>query len=84
MLFDRQQLPQLRFLKHRHDSASNFVNYEKDILNTTTSPYMFRNETMSEWLTKMQPLVSLLFDQMNVMKNFKNYIVDKYYYKHSE
>ena len=84
MLFDRKQLPQLRFMKHRHDTEKNWVDYEKEILNSTLSPYMFRNETMTEWLTRMQSLVSLLFDQMNVMKNFKNYIVDKYYYKHSE
>jgi hypothetical protein len=84
MLFDRKQLPILRFMKHRHDSNQNWANYEKNILNSTLSPYMFRNDNMAEWLTKMQQLVSLLFDQMNVMKNFKNYIVDKYYYKHSE
>jgi len=84
MLFDRKQLPVLRFLKHRHDSAKYWVDYEKQILDSSLSPYMYRNDFMNEWLKKMQPLVSLLFDQMNVMKNFKNYMVDKYYYKHSE
>jgi len=83
MLFQRKDLPELHFLKHRLDDEKNFVNYEEKILDTTLSPYMYNNDTMNTWLKKMQPLVSLLFDQMNVMKNFKNYMVDKYYFKHS-
>ena len=39
---------------------------------------MFENNVMSNWLKIMQPLVALMFDQMNIMKNFKNYMVDKY------
>lgn len=84
MLFDRQQLPQLRFLKHRHDSFDGFLDYEKQILDSSLSPYTYLNDDMNGWLKRMQPLVAILFDQMNVMKNFKNYIVDKYYYKHSK
>jgi hypothetical protein len=69
--------------KKRLDDESNWVNYEEKILDSTLSPYIYNNDIMSKWLKKMQPLVSLLFDQMNVMKNFKNYNVDKYYHKHS-
>jgi hypothetical protein len=83
MLFERKQLPQLRFMKHRHDSFKDFVDYEKMILDQSLSPYMYRSDIMNEWLKDMQPLVSILFDQMNMIKNFKNYIVDKYYYKHA-
>jgi hypothetical protein len=81
MLFDQKQLPQLRFMKHRHDNIEGYFDYEKQILDLSLSPYMYKNDDMNIWLKKMQPLVSLLFDQMNVMKNFKNYMVDKYYYK---
>jgi hypothetical protein len=73
----------LHFLKHRHDDEKLYVDYEKQIFNSSLSPYMFKNDLMAKWLDKMQPLVSILFDQMNVMKNFKNFMVDKYYYKHS-
>lgn len=83
MLYERKDLPELHFMKHRLDDESNWVNYEEKILDSTLSPYMYNNNVMSNWLKKMQPLVSLLFDQMNVMKNFKNYNVDKYYHKHS-
>jgi hypothetical protein len=83
MLYQRKDLPELYFMKHRLDDENNYVNYEEKILDSTLSPYMYNNDVMNSWLKKMQPLVSLLFDQMNVMKNFKNYMVDKYYFKHS-
>ena len=83
MLYERKEIPELFYLKHRHDDFKEYVDYEKQILNSSLSPYMYENDLMNTWLNKLQPLVSLLFDQINVMKNFKNYMVDKYYYKHS-
>ena len=83
MLEQRQEIPEIYFLKHRHDDNQEFVDYEKQILDSSLSPYMYENDLMNQWLKKMQPLTSILFDQMNVMKNFKNYIVDKYYFKHN-
>jgi hypothetical protein len=84
MLFERKDLPELHFLKHRHDDEELYVDYESKILDSSLSPYMYKNNLMNSWLKRMQPLVSLLFDQMNVMKNFRNWTVDKYYYKHSK
>lgn len=83
MLYQRKDLPELYSMKHRYDDENNYVNYEEKILDNSLSPYMYNNNLMNDWLKKMQPLVSLLFDQMNVMKNFKNYMIDKYYYRHS-
>lgn len=84
MLHDRHQLPQLRFMKHRHDDSDDYLDYEKVILKQSLSPYIFQNDLMNDWLLSLQSLVSLLFDQTNVMRNFKNYMVHKYYYKHSK
>jgi len=84
MLYERKDLPELHTLMHRHDNNRNYVDYEGKILKETLSPYIFENDLMNNWLNKMQPMVALLFDQMNVIKNFKNYTVDKYYYKHSK
>jgi len=83
MLINRKELPELYFMKHRHDDNTEFVDYEKKILDSSLSPYMYKNDLMNSWLKKMQPLVSILFDQSNIMKNFKNFIVDKYYYQHN-
>lgn len=82
MLYNRKDLPEIHFLKHLHDDNVDYVDYEKMILDKTLSPHIFENDVMNGYLKRLQPLVALLFDQMNVMKNFKNYIVDKYYHKH--
>lgn len=81
MLWERKQSPELLQMKTKHDSDNSYFDYEKDILNKSLSPYIFANTTMAKFLTKLQPLVSLLFDHTNVIKNFKNYMVDKYHYK---
>lgn len=81
MLYQRKQLPELYYIKHRHDTDEDFVDYEKNILNKSLSPYMYENNMMNGFLTRLQPLVALLFDQMNIVKNFKNYMVDKDWYK---
>lgn len=83
MLFERKQLPELYYIRTRHDDEDNYVDYEKQILDSSLSPYIYKNDLMNSWLKKMQPLVSILIDQMNVMKNFKNYTVDKYYHRHN-
>jgi hypothetical protein len=82
MLYNRKDLPEIHFMKHIHDDDVDYIDYEKMILDKTLSPHMFENDFMNSWLKKMQPLVALLFDQINVAKNFKNHMVDKYYYKH--
>ena len=84
MLYNKKDLPELNYMKHRHDNNDQYVDYEKEILDSSLSPYMYENDLMRTFLKKMQPLVSILFDQMNVIKNFKNYTVDKYYYKHNK
>lgn len=83
MLLRRKNLPELYHIKHLHDDQNLHVEYENQILDSSLSPYLYNNDLMSKWLKKMQPLTSLLLDQMNVVKNFKNYIVDKYEYRHS-
>lgn len=82
MLYERKQLPELNYMKHRHDDDSNYVDYEKNILDKSLSPYLYQNDMMNGFLKRLQPLVSIIFDHMNVIKNFKNYMVDKYHYKH--
>jgi hypothetical protein len=81
MLYERKQLPELHHMKHLYDDDTNFIKYDEKILDKSLSPYMFQNDLMNNWLKRMQPLVSILFDQMNIMKNFKNYMVDKYHYR---
>ena len=81
MYYEEQSLPELHFMKHRHDDDKDFVDYEKSILDKTLSPHLFYNDLMFGFLKKLQRPVSILFDNFNPIKNFKNYNVDKYYYK---
>lgn len=81
MLYRKKQLPELYYMKHRHDNDNDYVDYENMLLDKTLTPYLYQNSTMNGFLKRLQPLVGLLFDQMNVVKNFKNYIVDKDWYK---
>lgn len=81
MLYQKKQLPELFYLKHRHDTDNDFVDYEKKILSNNLSPYIYENPMINGFLTRLQPLVAVFFDQINIVKNFKNYIVDKDWYK---
>ena len=82
MYYKEQYLEEIYDLKHRHDNDKAFVDYEKDILNNSLSPRMFSNNRMFVFLDGLRLLVTKFFDNHNIIKNFKNYNVDKYYYKH--
>lgn len=82
MYYEEQSLQELHILKHRHDDDTDYVDYQNTILDRTVSPYLYNNDLMFSFLKKIQALVAMMFDNMNIIKNFKNYNVDKYYYKH--
>lgn len=82
MLYQRKQLKELNYMKHRNDDSGVNYDYENNIFNKSLSPYIFNNNLMNSFIQRLQPLTSILFDQMNLIKNLKNYNVDKYFYKH--
>ena len=47
MLYQRKDLPELHYMTHRHDNNDQFVDYEKQILNSSLSPYMYENNLMN-------------------------------------
>jgi hypothetical protein len=81
MLHDKKQLPILRFMKTFHDDKDVHFDYEKFILEKSLSPYIYENEVMAKFLYRLQPMMALFFDQFNLIKNWKNYMVSKYHYK---
>ena len=74
MLYEERQLPELYYMKHRHDNDTDYVDYEKNVLDKSLSPYLFNNDLMNSFLKKLRKLISILFDQHNIIKNFKNII----------
>jgi len=84
MLYDKQYIPELNAFYHKNDDVKkNYVDYQNQILDKTLSPYMYSNSMMSSFLTQLNPMISLFFDQFNILKNYKNFTVNKYYYKHT-
>ena len=84
MLYDQQSIPELNKFFHRNDDINlQYVDYENVILNKTLSPYIYGNSTMDGFLNRLNKLVALFFDQFNIVKNFRNFTVDKYFYKHT-
>jgi len=81
MLNDERQLPELRRMKTLHDDEFDNFDYENNILKKSLSPYIYENRVMANFLYRLQPIVSLLFDHFNIIKNWKNYMVDKHHYK---
>jgi len=82
-LYKDSQLKELFELKHRHDNNENDAfDIESNILKKTLSNFIFTNDTMNEFLLKMQRVYFLWFDQINILRNLKNWSVDKYYNNH--
>jgi len=79
--FEEKQIPELYQIRHRHDSDNNFADYGEKILDKTVSPFFYGNLLFSQFADSFKRLVAILFDNVNIVKNFKNYNVDKYYYK---
>jgi hypothetical protein len=82
MLNQERQVTELWDLKHRNDSDKDWVDYEKSIMDRTLSPYIFQNDNMKDYIDQLAGFTSRWFDQTNLIKNYKNYIVEKDYYKH--
>ena len=82
MLYDEKDLSELHFMKHRHDDNKDWNDYEKNILDRMLSPNIYNSTMMVNFLTRLQPLAAKLFDHFNILKNWNNYMVDKYYHKH--
>lgn len=82
MLYDKKNIPELNKFYHRNDDVNkNYVKYEDKILKRTLSPYLYSNKMMASFLEKIEPMIALFFDQFTIIKNWKNFTVDKYYDK---
>ena len=82
MLYKDSKLDELYKMKHRSDDDNMFVDYENQIFYKTLSNHIFKNDMMFYFISKLQPLMASFFDRINLVKNFRNIMVDKYYYKH--
>lgn len=78
-----KELHEIYFLKHRQDAPLHrHFPWENNLLKNTTSAYIWKNPTMNSFLLKIEKMLVLLVEKMNVARNFFNYTVDKYYNDH--
>lgn len=73
-------IDELYEMSHIYDSKSNrHYSYEDKLLKKTTSPYIWSNETMNDYLTLIEDPIVLDVLIIDYARNFFNYTVDKYY-----
>lgn len=83
-LIEDKEIKEIYDLKHRNDDYPKGFNYFDNILKKSLSPFIFLNDNMNGFLLKLQPLVSHMFDQMGVVRNWKSWYVDKYKNDHTK
>jgi hypothetical protein len=82
-LVEEIEIREIYHLKHRNDNLIHrHFNWEDNLINKTTSPYIFRNDTMKKYLSHIQKMVSVMVQSTAKVRNFFNFTVDKYYNDH--
>ena len=77
------EINEIYFLKHKNDNILHrHFPWEDNILKKTTSPYVFRNPNMNEYLLKLEKMNSLMLQSVTLVRNFFNFTVNKYYNDH--
>lgn len=80
MLNDGLYIDEIYGLSHIHDSKDNrHYSYENDILKKCTSPYMWMNDNMHEYLQLLEQPIVHDVTTIDYARNFFNYTVDKFY-----
>ena len=84
MIYKEKQIPELYDLKHRSDLQSEpGFDWEANLLTRSLSTLLFQNDNVSGFLSQIKNQLVLLFDNFHIIRNWKNYLVDKDYDKHN-
>ena len=82
-LYKDKQIRELYDIRHRNDDFTDKrIDIENNILKKTIPPFTFYNDNMNEFILKCQKIAYLMFDHVNMLRNFKNYMVEKDYDQH--
>lgn len=77
-LRDQKEITELYILKHQYDRYPRGYNYFNNILKKSLSPFMYQNNNMNGFLLRFEPMIAQFFDRFNIIRNWKNWYVDKY------
>jgi len=84
MIEKQRHIPELFYLKTKWNNNPNrHFPWEDNMLKKTLSNNMFNNPNMSEYLLQLEQMISLLVESVNVIRNFFNISVNKYYNDHT-
>jgi len=77
------QIDELYDLKTRFDSKTNrHYPWENNLLKISTTPYIWKNVNMNQYLTQIQEIMVFILEKVNYSRNFFNFTVNKYYNDH--
>lgn len=83
MLEENSQIPELYYLKTRWDSNTyRHYPWENNILKKTTSVRPWMNPNLQGFLVLLEKNVALMVESNNIIRNFFNVAVSRYYNNH--
>ena len=84
MIERESQIKELFDLKHRKDNEIHkHFDYENELVNRMMPEYTRRNESVNDFILKLQQLFVWGIESNLVIRNFYNYTVHKYYNRHN-
>ena len=85
MIEEKLYIKEIWDLSHINDNVEDSgYDYQSNFIKRTTSEVMLRNDTMREFLNRLQEQMVLLIESTLVVRNFWNYTVNKYYDRHND
>ena len=83
MLQQDRQISELYYLKNRfNDNKYRHFDWENNILKKTTSPIIWENPNTNQFMTLIEKNAALMIESVNIVRNFFNIAIDKYYNDH--
>ena len=83
MLEQKSQIPEYYYLQTRwNDNPNRHYPWEDHILKKTLSPHIYNNPNMADYLLLLEKSTALTVETNNIIRNYFNISVDKYYNDH--
>ena len=82
MIRKQKEIAELYDMKHFNDSYIKGYEYEDNLLENSVSKHLYDNEINSGFLYHLNRQVVLMTEQILILRNLKNFFVDKYYNDH--
>lgn len=83
MIRKEKEIAELYNFKHIHDNYAKGYEYEDKLLENSVSKHLYDNPNNATFLSHLNKQVVLMFEQVLLIRNLKNFFVDKYYNDHT-